>query len=74
LEAILGSDAYPKLRFGIGNDYPKGMQADFVLSKWKEELPLVKLKIEKCIEIIESYASIGIDKTMSLYNQISLSV
>ncbi|MEI7472459.1 MAG: aminoacyl-tRNA hydrolase [Chitinophagaceae bacterium] len=75
IEAILGTDAYPKLRFGIGNDYPKGMQADFVLSKWKkEEAPQVQQKIEKCIEIIESYASIGIDKTMSLYNQISISV
>ncbi len=75
IEAILGTDAYPKLRFGIGNDYPKGMQADFVLSKWKkEELPLVQLKIDKCTEIIESYASIGIDKTMSLYNQLSITV
>ncbi len=75
IEAILGTDAYPKLRFGIGNDYPKGLQADFVLSKWKkEEVPLVKLKIDKCIEIIESYAAIGIDKTMSIYNNLSISL
>ena len=73
IEAILGTDAYPKLRFGIGNDYPKGLQADFVLSKWKkEEVSIVKLKIDKCIEIIENYAAIGIDNTMSMYNNLSI--
>ncbi len=73
IENILGTNAYPKLRFGIGNNYPKGLQADFVLSRWKkEEEPLVKLKIEKCIEIIESFASIGIDKTMSAVNNLTI--
>ena len=71
IQHILGTDAYPKLRFGIGNVFPKGMQADFVLGKWdKKETPLVKVKIEKCIEIIESFASIGIDRTMSLVNNL----
>ena len=71
IQNILGTDTYPKLRFGIGNVFPKGMQADFVLGKWnKEEIPLVKLKIDKCIEIIESVASIGIDRTMSLINNL----
>src|SRR6185436_17189555 len=55
IQNILGTDAYPKLRFGIGNKFPKGMQSDFVLGKWnKEELSLVKQKIEKCVGIIES--------------------
>ena len=71
IENILGTDEYPKLRFGIGNNFPKGMQAEFVLSKWfQEEVPIVKYKIEKCIEIIESFASIGIDKTMSRVNNL----
>lgn len=40
IETILGTVNYPKLRFGIGNNYPKGMQADFVLGKWRpDELP-----------------------------------
>jgi peptidyl-tRNA hydrolase, PTH1 family len=73
IENILGTDAYPKLRFGIGNKYPKGMQADFVLGKWlKEEEPAVKVKIEKCIEIIESFIAAGIDQTMSIYNNLSI--
>jgi PTH1 family peptidyl-tRNA hydrolase len=72
IEEVLGTDGYPKLRFGIGNNYPKGMQVDFVLSRWNTtEIPVVKLKIEKCIEIIESFAFIGIDKTMSMFNNLS---
>lgn len=71
IEVTLGTTAYPKLRFGIGNQFPKGMQVDFVLSKWRpDEIALVKLKIESCIEVIESFAAIGIDKTMSLVNNI----
>ncbi|MBS1914647.1 MAG: aminoacyl-tRNA hydrolase [Bacteroidetes bacterium] len=71
IQETLNSDAYPKLRFGIGNNFPKGMQADFVLSKWwPEELPLVRLKIEKSVEIIESFVSIGIERTMNLYNKL----
>jgi PTH1 family peptidyl-tRNA hydrolase len=69
IQLAIGTDAYPKLRFGIGNQYPKGMQADFVLGKWrKEEIPLVQNKIEKCVEAIESFAAIGLEKTMSNIN------
>lgn len=69
IQQAIGTDAYPKLRFGIGNHYPKGMQADFVLGKWrKEEIPLVQFKIEKCVEAIESFAAIGLEKTMSSIN------
>ncbi len=72
IQDILGTDEYPKLRFGIGNNFSKGMQVEFVLSKWdKEELSIVKTKIEKCIEVIESFAAIGIDKTMSMVNNLS---
>ena len=71
IETILGTVNYPKLRFGIGNNYPKGMQADFVLGKWRpDELPLVKYKIEKCVEIIESFASIGIERSMTNVNNL----
>ena len=75
IQATLGTDAYPKLRFGIGNLYPKGMQADFVLGKWKnDEVPLVTFKIEKAVEIIESFAAIGLDKTMSTVNSLNISL
>lgn len=75
VQAALGTDAYPKLRFGIGNDFPKGMQSAFVLEKWQPaELPLVRLKIEKAAEIIESFVSIGIERTMNLYNNLELTL
>jgi peptidyl-tRNA hydrolase, PTH1 family len=75
IQAIMGTDEYPKLRFGIGNKFPKGMQSEFVLGKWrKEEIPLVKRKIEICSELIEHYASIGIEKTMGLYNNLSINL
>lgn len=69
IQNILGTDEYPKLRFGIGNVFPKGMQVEFVLGKWKkDEIPTVNYKIEKSVEIIESFATIGIDRAMTLYN------
>ena len=72
IQNILGTDKYPRLRFGTGNNFAKGMQVEFVLSPWsEEEMPLVKLKVEKSIEVIESFASIGIDRTMSLVNNLS---
>lgn len=65
----IGTQEYPRLRFGIGNNYPKGMQADFVLSKWrKEEEPLVALKIEKSLEAIEQFAAVGIALAMNQVN------
>jgi PTH1 family peptidyl-tRNA hydrolase len=75
IQNILGTDVYPKLRFGIGNNFPKGMQVEFVLSKWfKEDAPVIKIKVEKCIEVIESFAAIGIDKTMSTVNNLSFKI
>ena len=71
IQLTLGTDQYPKLRFGVGNNYPKGMQAEFVLSRWlPEERLLVQKKIEKCVETIESFATIGIEKSMNGINNL----
>jgi peptidyl-tRNA hydrolase, PTH1 family len=75
VEASLASRDYPRLRFGIGNNYPKGLQADFVLSKWrKDEEPLVKLKIEKAVEVIENFATKGMHLTMNDVNSAEYSI
>jgi PTH1 family peptidyl-tRNA hydrolase len=72
IQLTLGTDQYPKLRFGIGNDYPKGRQVEFVLGRWlASEMPLVEQKIAKCCEIIESFAAIGLDKTMNMANSLN---
>lgn len=73
IQEVLGTDQYPKLRFGIGNNYPKGMQADFVLGKWlKAEEPTVLLKVEKCLELMESFVVAGIEQTMTAFNNLSI--
>ncbi len=72
IELMLGTNNYPRLRFGIGNNFPKGTQADFVLSKWTaDELPIVKQKVVKSVEIIEQFISLGIERTMNLVNNSS---
>ena len=75
IQNVLGTDAYPKLRFGIGNHFPKGMQVEFVLSKWlAEEVPMVEQKIEKSMEVIENFASIGIERAMNTINSLTFSL
>jgi PTH1 family peptidyl-tRNA hydrolase len=74
IQQTLGTDVYAKLRFGIGNNFPKGMQVDFVLSCWlKDEIPVVNLKVEKCIEVIENFATIGVDRAMNTINSLTFS-
>jgi peptidyl-tRNA hydrolase, PTH1 family len=71
IQEMLLTDKYPRLRYGIGNNYPKGMQVDFVLGKWTaEELPVVNLKLQKSVETIESFISIGIERTMTEVNKL----
>lgn len=72
IQLMLGTDKYPKLRFGIGNNFLKGMQAEFVLSKWlPNEQLIVNKKIEKSVEVIESFAAIGLERTMNTVNNLS---
>jgi PTH1 family peptidyl-tRNA hydrolase len=73
IQLTLGTDAYPKLRFGIGSDFRKGQQIDFVLGKWNTtEKKIVESKIEKCVEVIEAFASIGMSRTMTMANALEI--
>lgn len=70
ISEILGRNDFARLRFGIGDDFPKGSQVDYVLSEWTEdEKKQLPGRIEVCIEIIKSFATIGIERTMNLYNK-----
>lgn len=70
IQDALGTEAYPRLRFGIGNNFARGMQVEYVLSRWTgEELPLVTLKIEKSVETIENFIFMGIERTMTEVNK-----
>jgi len=75
IEEALGTSDYTKLRFGVGNDFPKGRQADFVLSKWKkEEEPLVQLKISKSVEAIETFVTAGLTEAMNKFNNVEITL
>lgn len=67
--ARLGTDQFNRIKFGIGDDFPRGRQVEFVLGKWdsKEEID-VALGIDKCIAMIESFIQQGADRTMNEYN------
>ena len=75
IQELLQTNEYPRLRFGIGNNYPKGMQVDYVLGRWTaEETPLVKKKIDASVEVIESFVLSGIDRTMNHANKIEITL
>lgn len=69
INETLGHNNYARLRFGIGNDFPKGRQVEFVLSKWEgDEKKTLPERINMACDMILSYATIGLEKTMSYYN------
>jgi len=69
IQECLGTTEYPRLRFGIGNDFDKSRQVDYVLGRWaNSEIETVNKKVMACCEIIESFVSIGLDRTMNQYN------
>ncbi len=69
IQALLNSPDYPRLRFGIGNDFPKGQQVNFVLGKWAEsEQALLQPAIQKAVEAIQSFVLAGPQLTMNQFN------
>ena len=69
ISIMLGNQNYPRLRFGIGDNYPKGAQAHYVLSPWnEEEKKILPERIETAIEMIKSFGVIGIENTMNEFN------
>jgi len=69
IDKILGQNNYARLRFGIGSDYHKGQQVDFVLGEWssEEQVTMGPLKEKACKAII-AYATIGAGRAMSEFN------
>jgi PTH1 family peptidyl-tRNA hydrolase len=69
IEQILGGTDYTRLRFGIGNNFNKGQQVDYVLGNFtQEEFQALPPLMDKASEMILSFCTIGPDRTMSLYN------
>lgn len=69
IEELCGGQNYPRLKFGIGDDFSKGRQVDYVLSPFsKNEFEELPFAMDKAIEMIYSFCTIGISKTMTQYN------
>ena len=69
INAVLGHNNYPRLRFGVGNDFAKGRQADYVLSNWdSEQESLMNERIDQAEKMCLSFGAIGLAQTMSNFN------
>lgn len=69
IQSVLGTENYARVRFGIGNNFSRGAQCNFVLGKWTdEEQQLLPERLKVTSEIIPSFCLQGIDRTMNLYN------
>jgi PTH1 family peptidyl-tRNA hydrolase len=69
IEETLGDQSYARLRFGIGSDYSKGQQIDFVLSNFAAaEFSAMEPLMKKSCDMILSFCTIGAEKTMSQFN------
>jgi PTH1 family peptidyl-tRNA hydrolase len=65
-----GNNKYARLRFGISDNYPKGRQVDYVLSSFDDdELPELPALIDRSIEMIKSFVTIGTELTMTRFNK-----
>ena len=69
IETSLNSQAYPRLRVGIGNDFPKGKKADYVLAPFTgQELVALSSPLKQACQMIDTFCKVGIAHTMSQYN------
>ena len=67
---ILGTEEFARLRFGIGNDFAKGYQVEYVLGKWtKAEEEIILPKITDAVEMVKSFVTEGPELTMTRYNR-----
>ena len=65
----LQTESFPRLRFGIGNEFQRGKQVDYVLGEWSEdERKTLNDRIDQAVLMIKSFIGIGIDRTMSDFN------
>ncbi|TVR74562.1 MAG: aminoacyl-tRNA hydrolase [Marinilabiliales bacterium] len=69
INQVLGRQDYPRLRFGIGGEYGRGSQVDYVLGEMDDqEQEILPARVEKVIDAVHSFVTAGIERTMNLYN------
>jgi len=69
INEVLGTQEYARLRFGVGNSFEQGRQIDYVLSEWtEEETTALPERLKLTSDIIRSFATVGVERTMNLFN------
>ncbi|MFW5726183.1 MAG: aminoacyl-tRNA hydrolase [Bacteroidota bacterium] len=69
INTVLGTQNYARLRFGIGDNYPRGHQVDYVLGKWTDaEKKIINPVLDTCKDLVESFGTIGLERTMNIFN------
>lgn len=67
---LLGTEEYARMRFGVGGDFPKGHQVDYVLGEWTaEERAAMPERLKIFVDAIRSFATVGVGQTMNLFNK-----
>lgn len=67
---VLGHNNFARLRFGVGGDFPRGHQVDYVLGEWsKQELAVLPERVDLAVEAIKSFGTIGLERTMNFFNK-----
>ncbi len=70
IETLCGGQGYPRLRFGVGDNFPKGRQVDYLLSGFDdEELMELPQLIERSVQVINSFVNVGAELTMTQFNK-----
>lgn len=69
IQELLGTDVYPRLKVGVGAEFSKGKQADYVLGDFSDDenidLPDI---LDKICDFVDSFCTVGVDKTMNFHN------
>jgi PTH1 family peptidyl-tRNA hydrolase len=70
IEELIGTSEYPRLRFGIGNNFPRGRQVDYVLKAFSpDEMAELPLFLDKAGDMVTAFCTLGIQSAMNNYNQ-----
>lgn len=69
INAVLQTQQYARFRFGVGSEFSKGKQVDYVLGKWNDdELKLLPERLDKSAQVIKSFGTAGLNLTMNTFN------
>lgn len=70
IQDTLNTTEYARLRFGVGNDFSRGQQVDYVLGSWSDEqLATLQERINVAADAIKSFVTIGLTRTMTVFNK-----